>query len=265
VAITFKNSSPAGDLIAMLAGIKQLCEEKKSKAIIYQHIGMVGESYSGAKHPFENEQGLPVAMNEYMFNMLKPLLSIQDYIEDFVIYKGEQVDFDLDKGRLQIFTNMPKGSINRWIFHVYPQMACNLSKEWIYIYKKHSFNNKIIINHTFRHRNYLVNYFFLKRYEKNIVFVGLYDEYETFCKQWNLNIEYLKVNNFKELAAAIKSCHFFSGNQSFCFQIAEALKVPRVLELFEPMPNVIPIGDNAYDYYHQAEAEYYFDKLFNLP
>jgi hypothetical protein len=30
------------------------------------------------------------------------------------------------------------------------------------------------------------------------------------------------------------------------------------------MPNVIPIGANSFDAYHQQELEYHFEKLFNL-
>jgi hypothetical protein len=27
------------------------------------------------------------------------------------------------------------------------------------------------------------------------------------------------------------------------------------------MPNVVPIGENAYDFYHQGGIEYYFNKM----
>ena len=129
--IKFKSSTPAGDLLSMLAGIKNVCEDLDAKAIIYQRLGMVGVGYSGAVHPFKNENGDEVCMNEYMFNALKPLLIKLEYIEDFIIYTGQEYEYDLDKGRMEIFTNMPLGSINRWIFHVFPQMSCDLSQKWI--------------------------------------------------------------------------------------------------------------------------------------
>ena len=47
-------------------------------------------------------------------------------------------------------------------------------------------------------------------------------------------------------------------------ELAEAMKVPRILEIFPIMPNVIPVGEHAYDYYHQGGVEYYFKKLNEL-
>jgi hypothetical protein len=59
------------------------------------------------------------------------------------------------------------------------------------------------------------------------------------------------------------SCKLFLGNASMMFQIAEGLKIPRILETFQPMPNVIPFGKNGYDAYHQRAIELYVHKLFN--
>lgn len=270
--IRFKTSRPAGDLIASLAGIKKICSDTNSKAIIAQHLGFKGIGYHGAIHPFQDEQGDTITMNEYMFNMLRPLLIAQDYIEDFIIYEGQPIDYDLDKTIQETFTNQPKGSLNRWLFYVYPQMSCDLSKEWITLPMIEvfggksvlSFKNKVIINQTDRYKNYVINYFFLKKYEQHLIFAGMPSEHENFCKQWGIDIPHLKVENFLELATAIKSCKFFMGNASVCFQLAEAMKVPRLLEICPMMPNVIPIGENAYDFYHQQSAEYLFEKLFFL-
>ena len=48
-----------------------------------------------------------------------------------------------------------------------------------------------------------------------------------------------------------------------CYQIAEALKIPRILEIFPRMPNIIPMGEDAYDFYAQSALEYYFSLLLN--
>ena len=97
--------------------------------------------------------------------------------------------------------------------------------------------------------------------EENILFAGLENERELFCSTWNLDIQRLEVKNFYELAAEIAGCKFFLGNQSFCYQLAEAMKVPRILEIFPMMPNVIPVGSDGYDFYHQGSLDYYFHKL----
>jgi len=51
------------------------------------------------------------------------------------------------------------------------------------------------------------------------------------------------------------------GNQSFCYQLAESMKIPRLLELSPVLPNVIPNGKDGYDFYHQQALEYYLEKL----
>lgn len=262
--IKFKNSSPAGDLMAMLAGIKTICDQKASKAIIYQRLDVAGIGYEGAIHPFKNEIGDEVMMNEYMFNMLKPLLENQYYIEKYEIYNGQEYDLDLDKVRMQIFTNQPLGSINRWIFYVYPQMSCDLSERWVKAERFSDTNyisNKLIINFTFRYRNTIIDYNFLKGYQNRIVFAGLKEEKDFFCKQWGLDIPHFDVFDFKHLADTFVSAKGFLGNQSFCYQLAEALKIPRILELSPAIPNVIPTGDKAYDFYHQEAVEYYVEKI----
>ena len=269
--IRFKNSSPAGDLIAMMAGIKQVCETQKTKAIIYQRIDVAARRHEGLDYPFKNEIGDDVMMNEYMFNMLKPLLESQYYIEKFELYTGQEYQFNLDKVRMEVFTNQPLGSINRWIFYVYPQMTCDLSESWI---KKEKpthypvylsplyFSHKLIINFTFRYRNTIIDYNFLKGYQDKVVFVGLKEEKDFFCKQWGLEIDYIEVNNFKDLASLFVMAKGFLGNQSFCYQLAEGLKIPRILELSPVIPNVVPTGENAYDFYHQQAVEYYVAKIF---
>ena len=60
-----------------------------------------------------------------------------------------------------------------------------------------------------------------------------------------------------ELAEIINNSKFFIGNLSFGYALAEALKVPRLLESGPNFPLVYPNGQNAYDFYFQ----YHFEKL----
>lgn len=261
--INYKTSSPSGDLISFLAGVKKIWETTGKKGIIYQRLDMHGASYDGSIHPFKNEEGEPVCMPKSMFDMLRPLLIKQPYIEDYRVYAGEDASVDFDLIRMERYTNQPRGSLNRWFNYVFPQMASDLSKKWLNVEPEPKYADKIIINFTQRHRNHLTNYYFLKDYQKDVIFVGLQKERDLFCKEWNLDLPLLNVNNFYELAQAISSSKFFLGNQSMCFQIAEATKTPRILEVFPLMPNVIPIGEKAYDFYHQNSLEFYFKMLNN--
>lgn len=261
--ITYKTSSPSGDLISFLSGIKQLWLDTGKKGVIYHRLNMIGGSYEGADSAYADDNNNPICFNQYAFDMMRPLLLSQDYIEDYIVFNGQDHEIDLDRVRLQTFTNQPKGSLNRWFNHPFPQMASNLANRWIEIKQVliNNYSDKIIINFTNRHRNHFINYFFLKEHQGKIIFAGLEKERDLFCKEFDLDIPLLQVDNFYELAKVINGCKFFIGNQSFCYQIAEAVKVPRILEIFPMMPNVIPVGDKAYDFYHQGAVEFYFNKL----
>ena len=61
----------------------------------------------------------------------------------------------------------------------------------------------------------------------------------------------------------VKSSKFFIGNQGIGYAIAEGLKPPRLLEGNPDFPVIFPIGENAYDFYHQIHFESFFEKLNN--
>ena len=67
----------------------------------------------------------------------------------------------------------------------------------------------------------------------------------------------------QELASIIKSSKFFIGNLSFGYALAEALKIPRLLESGPNFPLVYPNGPNAYDFYFQKHFETLVKKLYN--
>lgn len=258
-----KNSSPVGDLIAALAGVRNLWLETGRKTIIYQRIGMIGTNQIGAENAYQNEDGEDICFSDETFEMVKPLLMAQEYIEDLIVFDGQQVDIDLDEMRLSKFVNQPFGSINRYPSYIAPQMAPNLSEKYIYAPKPFQ-SNVISINFTGRYRNRFIHYNFLRPYQDRLMFIGLPKEHGDFCKEWNLSIPLFKSIDFCDIAQLINTSKFFMGCQSACFQISEGLKIPRILETYHLMPNVIPIGEHAYDFYNQNALEYYFQKLLCL-
>lgn len=120
---------------------------------------------------------------------------------------------------------------------------------------------KIIINRTERYQNPYITYFFLKDYQDQLVFAGTEKEHDLFCKQWELDIPYLQVNNFLDLAQAISICKFGIFNQSLCFHIAENLKKKRILEVCTSFPNSFPQGGEGFPFVTQNALEYFFQEL----
>jgi hypothetical protein len=103
----------------------------------------------------------------------------------------------------------------------------------------------------------------MEKYRDHLMFCGTEEERDAFAKEWHFafELQILKVANFFELAAWIACCKFFIGNQSMCFAIAEALKVPRILELCPYAQNIHPCGPYAHYFQFQKGLVYLVDKL----
>jgi hypothetical protein len=254
----------SGDLISILAGLQAFHKETGRKTIIYQFLNLPAFYYDGTNHPTKHD-GYQVCMNQEIFDMMKPLLLEQEYIEGFEVYKGEAVDLDFQITRDRKYIPMPYGDIYHWSWTVFPQLACDLSEKWLGIHKKMDaldiYLNKIVVNFTERYRNPYITYYFLRQYQKNIIFLGNIEEHKKFCEQWDLKITHVTVENFVELAHLIDNCKFFLGNQSFCFHVANAMKMPRILEVCSQFPNTLPNGKDGYSFIYQDALTFYFDKL----
>ena len=259
----FKFSGNFGDIIASIPAMDKYYRLFNKRIVLYSHLGIRVNYYDGAHHPVQNEQGQQVMMTKEMMEKLRPLLMEQGCIEDFKAWDGEEIKVDFDK----LYTrnvNKPYGSISRWPFYIYPNLATDLTVKWLNVppAKTDFATNKIIVTRTHRYNNPLISYFFLRKFQEHLVFAGTKEEYDKFIKDFNLDFQHLQVNDFLELAQAVKQSRFLLSNQTAIFQIAEGLKKPRILEICPLLPNVIPIGKHAYDFHEQMPLEFYFDKLY---
>lgn len=267
--IRWKHSMPCGDLLSLMPSFKESYAQTGHKSIVYQRIDVpydgVG-AYPGAQYSIKDDKGLPVTMNQKLFDAVAPLMVSQEYIAGFEIWDGNEVDHDLDILR-QHDTPMPFGSINTYLHYVIPQTACDLSKPWLNIpyFINQDVIGKILINRTQRYNNMFISYNFLKKYSDKVMFVGLPEEHEWFCKQNKLDIPRLQAKDYFEIAVALYNCKLYIGGQSSVWQISEGLKIPRILEVCKSIPNVIGYGPNYYAFLKQGALEFYTDKLFNEP
>lgn len=267
--VKYKSWAPSGDMIAAMAGIRQIWKETGKKAFIMQRLNVQGESYSDAVPAIFDEKGMSVCMSNKQWEMLRPLLMIQEYVEDCIIWEGQEFEIDLDLLRENSFTPMPFGNLFFWQQLVIPQMAADYSEKWINVPDSNNIFNElvisdhIIINKTERYQNQLITYYFLKDYQDKLIFAGTEKEHKVFCSTWNISIPRLIVKDFVELAQAIKSCKFFIGNQSMCYHIAEGMGKKRLLEICPRVANVWPVQPNGFPFMHQVTLQYYWDKFIN--
>lgn len=252
----------ARDLISAMAGMLGLYKKYGKKIDVYQQLNVKGDYYAGATHPIQDSDGNLVCMNEKIYGMMQPLLLTQNYINDVKIWEGEKVDVDLDVIRNGLFVNMPHGMIQSWIMLAFPDMAFDLSQQWIFVDADRTYKDYVILNFTERYRNNHIGYFFLNKYKDRLIFAGTQKEYLLFCNQWKLDIPKLEINDFYQYARYIKGCKFYMGNQSMGWNLANALMHPRLLEMCHYAPNCQPfVGEKNFGYYHQTAVEYYFKEL----
>lgn len=255
---TFLHNGSIGDVWAAIPAMNQYYKSNGKKVLLYLANEQETFYYEGAVHPTVNKDNKMVMLNTEVINMMIPLLKEQECIFDCKIWNEEPIQVNLNAMR-QTFVNMPNGCISRWQFYTWPDLACDLSKVWLTVpdSEKDLAKDKIVITRTERYLNPNISYFFLKEYEKDILFVGTELEYQIFKLRYKLNIERLVISNFLELAQALKQCKFHISNQTQAFQLSQGLKIPRILELCNFAPNVIPIGEKAFDFYAQGALEYY--------
>lgn len=264
-----RHSVNSGDLVGAMGAVKRFYEITGRKAIIMQTLNMQGQYYSGAVHPVTDEDGRQVTFNKYMFDMMKPLIESQEYVQALEPYTGQRIDVDFDVIRSKTFVNLPHGPLQGWLSLAFPDLAFDISKPWIHIddkcppHIKGQVTGKIILNFTERYRM-KIDYYFLQNYAPDLIFAGTEKEHWLFCNQWNINIPRLDVANFLELAYALKECRFMVGNQSMCWGLSQAMGVKRILEMCSFADNCFPgIGADSYGYFYQIPAEYYFRLLYN--
>ena len=258
-----KNAYNSGDIVTFLAGFAHMYRHLNVKVEIFQVLDFPAYYYDGAEHPVKDAEGNAVTMNELQWEMLKPLLLAQPYVESVNVWNGEVCDFNFDETRDRVRLRLPNGQIHSWYYFLFPQMQTDLSIPWITVPKGEMFGieDKIIINRTERYQNPYIHYYFLKKYQSDLIFAGTEKEHTLFKEKWGLDIPRLIVKDFLELAGAIANCKFFIGNQSFCFHVADAIKKTRVLETCSQFPNTLPTGADGYAFLYQEALELYTEKL----
>lgn len=266
--IKAKHFCNPGDLIGALAGLKSYYDQKGRKVILLQQLDVKAEYYPGATHGTTDDNGTMVCMNKKIFEMIKPLVEAQEYIDHMDVFSGQEgVLIDIDTIRKKTFVNIPHGDLQSWLFYAYPDLAYDLSKPWIKLpdadlpimeYVK----DKIIVNFTERYRNGHISYYFLRKYKHRLVFAGTEREHLLFCNSWGFDMPRLEVKDFLELAYAIKYCKFLLCNQSMCWGISRAMLTPHVLEVCQYAQNTLPFHyEKSYGFFHQTGLEFYVDIL----
>ena len=247
-SLNFLHSGHAGDIINSLPVIKQL--SKSHKCNLYINLNKHINFYY--KHPAGN-----VFLDKRIYEMLYPLLLKQKYINEVQIFNGQKIDIDFDLLRILpinlLFDNSTYASIITGV-------KINFGEKFIDA-EDHQLKNKIIIQRSFRYRNYYIDYSFLNNFE-DLYFVGTREEFND-LNSIVKNLKYYECKDFLDMANIIKSSKFVLANSSISFPIAEGLQTPRLLESSPDFPAAQPHGKNAFNFYFQSHFEEKFEFLYN--
>ena len=249
----FKHAGNAGDIIYALPAIRELAAESGAELRLQLGSPLLNKTLT---HPLGG-----VMLNQTMFEMLRPLLIAQLYINSVEVLGREAVDYDLDAFRASPIP-VDRMCISRWYFYLLG-ISADLAKPWLQAEPDVAFAGRVIVARSFRYRNLTLDYSVLNDGEAP-VFVGVEEEYLDF-KRAVPRAEWVRVKDFLQLAQMIAGARLFIGNQSFPFSVAEGLKVPRILEVDPAVPNVIPTGSHAHDVLFQDHFRRVLEDMHRSP
>lgn len=252
--LNINHSGNAGDIIYALPTLKKLHELTGAKINLYLRLNQPMVLSGELSHPLGN-----VMLNQRMTDQLTPLILKQEYINLVEPYTDQPIHIDLDYFRSGIFS-LDRGNIARWCCYI-TGISADLWIKWLNVTPNTNYNQTILLARSGRYQNITLDFSFLKNY-KNIKFIGVSSEFLE-MKKIIPKLEWVQVNDFLELAEIIAGCKFFIGNQSFPFSVAEALKVPRILEVTSDVINVVPEGPGGHDVLFQNHFEALVNQLYN--
>ena len=191
-------------------------------------------------------------MNDAACAFLRPLLEFQPYVAKVSVSEAPpegSIDLSLFR-KLPLFHSA--GDVRYYYYALTPHpLPKDFMSPVLTAPRDGRSEGRIVIFRSLRYRNPLVNYKGLKDLAERMLFVGLPEEHDDFCRT-DFPVPYQPVGDALELAGLLNSAKLVIGNQCGLFAIAEQLKVPRWLESCQLMrqgegmvygcPNVLPMG-----------------------
>lgn len=243
---TFLSSGSLGDIIFAIPSIRSIADGEETKLYLKPDVFSPIPAFAGKRQPSR--------MLKTEALSLIPLLESQGIAAE--LHQGQPVDYDLDEFRSTGF-DFGRGHIGRYCSYRF-KCRPNLWEPWLQV-KEPSPDSagKVLVNRTLRYHG-KINYRFLQG--KGIVFVGYTDEYNAFVKEVP-DASFALAPNALTLARWLAGCKGFIGNQSFCFSLAEGLKIPRLMEVSSLVPNVVVQGPNGADAISQELFEEFAEEM----
>lgn len=188
-------------------------------------------------------------MKKRHYGPMKRLLDLQPYIE-MVGYGGWPTNggVDLRKYR-QVANRAITGGERKHLADCHAE-TCNITIDresaWIEDLEPLDFAD-ITINRSLRYHDKMgIDYCMLDNRGRQIIFLGRIEEYREFTQMYPIKCWHYECEDALEMARIIIGSKLFVGNQSLGFALAEAMKVPRILEVCIAKDNCRPAGKDGH-------------------
>jgi hypothetical protein len=160
----------------------------------------------------------------------------------------ESVDFNMDDFRLNVRAepNLPLVDAHARCFGV----SIDKTQPWITV-EPLKFAD-IIISRSTRFHDAPFDWSALEPYAGKCAFIGFPEEHDEFEKLTGMKVGYVDTLNgeredlFLMFARVICGSKLFVGNSSFLWTLAEAMKVNRVMDVYNAYPNSLPQTANGW-------------------
>jgi len=231
----YKHSGTFGDLIYSLFAVERM--GGGTIAIALRNIEKCVSEYG--YRPWEVDEAHKGRFTERDFDMLKPLLLAQPYIDDVVVWDGTH-DVDLDKFRGVLFRGFEGNYVQAMCMtHKLEFRMEDYDKTWLTSPEQRV--APVVVNRTLRYRDEQNgDAVWRKMYHDGnmgvtALFLGNQREHEDFVNMIG-PIEHYPIEDLLEMAAVINGCDMFVGNQSIAYALAMGLGKTSVLETIKIKP-----------------------------
>ena len=239
LVMNFKHSGHLGDIIYALPVMREMSRHQGHDTFsIYIPRNKPAHHVQGLRHIGGN-----IMFTQPMFDFVYPLLRIQPYIHDVHFITEANIPSDAVS-----FDGIRDGSINTSAGNIsdyyskYFGVPKTGNDPWL-IGRLDQHDKGIVIGRSQRYINDAIDYTLLNQTGIPLSFIGTDKEYRHFQARYPASrAQRILINNALDVLNIIRAADLYIGNQSFFFALAEAMQCSRLLEVYEPVPNVIPQG-----------------------
>ncbi len=227
---SFRHSGKPGDIVWSLPFIRSL-----GGGDLYLEIGV--------------DDGGEVRLDRAGYDSLRPFLELQPYIGAVRPFQGETVDYDLD--RFRELAGMAASNLVDSYYLAFGRAveAGNHIEPWLTLPDAIPLPGpdfpagpRLLVSRTGRYLGSgpVHNPFYDNLVTQGLgpqgLFLGLPDEHSRFQVEYRVSLIHARTASVLEIAAYIKHCSLWAGNQGLIATLVEGFKKPAVLEVNKSYP-----------------------------